>query len=149
MKALKNLTLVANASLIRCKVETDLDFVRDNNRPMYGQSPFIVNTGLYYQNETGDLSVSLLYNVFGKRIIGIGTPEKPNSYEMPRHNLDFTLIKKVGNSLQIKIGAKDILDSEHLTQQVMTSETLTEDALIKVKSYYPGRSFSVGLSYSL
>jgi hypothetical protein len=149
LKVLKNFTLVANASLIRCKVETDLDFVRDNNRPMYGQSPFIVNTGLYYQNERGDLSISVLYNIFGKRIIGIGTPEKPNSYEMPRHNLDFTLIKKVGSSMQIKIGAKDLLDSEHLTQQVMTSETLTEDALIKVKSFYPGRSFSVGLSYSL
>ncbi len=148
-KILRNFTLVANASLIHCKVETDLDFVRDNNRPMYGQSPFIINTGIYYQNESGDLALSVLYNIFGKRIIGIGTPEKPNSYEMPRHNLDFTLIKKVGKSLQIKIGAKDLLDSEYLTQQVMTSETLTEDAKIKVKSFYPGRSFSVGLSYSL
>jgi len=147
-KYFKNFTLVANASWIHCRVETDLDFVRDKNRPMYGQSPFIVNGGLYYQNNDGSLAVSALYNVFGKRIIGIGTPEKPNSYEMPRHNLEVTILKKVGESLMIKLGARDLLNQEILTQQVMTSETLEEDALIKVKAFRPGRSFSAGITYT-
>jgi len=147
LKFFKDLTIVANASVIKCKVETDLLFVRDKNRPMYGQSPYIVNAGLYYQNEKSEFSVSLLYNIFGKRIIGIGTPEKPNVYEMPRNNMDLVLIKKVGSSLQLKLGIKDMLNNEVKIQQVMTSDEL-EDAVINVKSFTPGRSISFGMSYS-
>ncbi|MBK7213608.1 MAG: carboxypeptidase-like regulatory domain-containing protein [Bacteroidales bacterium] len=145
LRYFKDLTIIANASVIKCKVETDLLFVRDKNRPMYGQSPYIVNAGLYYQNEDNNLAVSLLYNIFGKRIIGIGTPEKPNVYEMPRNNLDLTIIKKFGESLSFKFGIKDLLNNKVLIQQVMTSDEL-EDAIINVKAFTPGRSFSFGVS---
>lgn len=147
LRYFKDLTIIANASLIKCKVETDLLFVRDKNRPMYGQSPYIVNAGLYYQNESNTLSISILYNIFGKRIIGIGTPEKPNVYEMPRNNIDLTLIKKFGESLSFKFGIKDLLNNKILIQQVMTSDEL-EDAIINVKAFTPGRSFSFGVSYT-
>jgi TonB-dependent receptor len=148
LKFFRNLTIVANASYIKCKVETDLLFVRDKNRPMYGQSPFIVNAGLYYQSEDNRTSLSVLYNIYGKRIIGIGTPEKPNSYEMPRHNLDLTIIKKIGTSLSLKLGIKDILNNDVVIQQVMTSENLAEDAIINVKGYKPGTAVSLGVSYA-
>jgi hypothetical protein len=147
LKYFKNFSVVLNASVIRCRVETDLDFVRDNNRPMYGQSPFIVNAGLYYQAEKTGISMSLLYNVFGKRIVGIGTPEIPNSYEMPRNILDFTFLKKFGPSLVVKFGLKDILNQPVSIEQVMVTEGLP-DAVIKVKSYKPGRSVSIGVSYA-
>ena len=39
---------------------------------MQGQSPYLVNTGLFYKNERRQLNISLLYNRIGKRIIGVG-----------------------------------------------------------------------------
>jgi len=147
LRYFKNFSVVLNASVIKCRVETDLDFVRDNNRPMYGQSPFIVNAGLYYQSDKTGISMSFLYNVFGKRIIGIGTPEIPNSYEMPRNIIDFTFLKRFESGLMLKFGLKDILNQEVLVQQVMKTEGLP-DAIIKVKAFRPGRSVSVGVSYT-
>ena len=150
LRYFRNFSIVLNAAYIRSRVETDPQylFVLDHNRPMYGQSPYIVNAGIYYQTAKNDFSVSLLYNVFGKRIVGIGTPDIPNSYEMPRNILDFTILKRFGKNLAIKFGIKDILNQEVLIQQTMKSENLP-DALIKVKAYSPGRQFSFGITYTL
>ncbi len=148
LRTFRNFSLVLNAAYIRSRVETDPKylFVLDKNRPMYGQSPYIVNAGIYYQTLKNDLSVSLLYNVFGKRIVGIGTPDIPNSYEMPRNILDFTIQKRLGQHLTLKFGVKDILNQEVLIQQTMKSEGLP-DVIIKVKAYTPGRQYSFGITY--
>jgi TonB-dependent receptor len=150
LKYLSNFSIVLNAAYIKSKVETDPQylFVRDHNRPMYGQSPYIINAGIYYQTAKSDLSVSLLYNVFGKRIVGVGTPEIPNSYEMPRNILDFTIMKRFGQNLTVKFGIKDILNQEVLIQQTMQQENMP-DAIIKVKAYTPGRTISLGMTYTL
>ena len=150
LRTFRNFSLVFNAAYIRSRVETDPQylFVLDHNRPMYGQSPYIVNAGIYYQTAKNDLSVSLLYNVFGKRIVGIGTPDIPNSYEMPRNILDFTIQKRIGDRLALKFGVKDILDQEILIRQTMQSANLP-DVIIKVKAYTPGRGFSFGISYTI
>jgi hypothetical protein len=150
LRTFRNFSLVVNAAYIRSRVETDPQylFVLDHNRPMYGQSPYIVNAGIYFQTQKNDLSVSLLYNVFGKRIVGIGTPDIPNSYEMPRNILDFTIMKKIGKNLALKFGVKDILNQEVLIQQTMKSADLP-DAIIKVKAFRPGRTFSFGVTYNI
>ncbi|MFH1119330.1 MAG: TonB-dependent receptor [Bacteroidota bacterium] len=149
LKYLKNLTVVANASLIRSRVENDstLLFLRDINRPMYGQSPFIINAGFYYQSDADGLSVSLLYNIIGKRIMGIGNQDTPNTYEMPRHNLDLTIIKQINKHLQLKLGIKELLNQKLVSNQTFTTEG-APDQVVDVKSYYPGRSYSIGLTYS-
>jgi hypothetical protein len=150
LRTFRNFSLVLNAAYIRSRVETNPEylFVLDSNRPMYGQSPYIVNAGIYYQTAKSDLSVSLLYNVFGQRIVGIGTPDIPNSYEMPRNILDFTIQKRFGQHLAIKFGVKDIINQEVLIQQTMKSVNLP-DAIIKVKAYTPGRVFSFGINYNI
>ncbi|MCX6306461.1 MAG: carboxypeptidase-like regulatory domain-containing protein [Bacteroidetes bacterium] len=150
LRTFRNFSFVLNAAYIRSRVETNPEylFVLDHNRPMYGQSPYIVNAGIYYQTLKNDLSVSLLYNVFGKRIVGIGTPDIPNSYEMPRNILDFTIQKRIGKNLTLKFGVKDILNQEVLIQQTMKTEGLP-DVIIKVKAYAPGRIFSFGINYTI
>jgi outer membrane receptor protein involved in Fe transport len=106
-----------------------------------------VNAGVYYQADKPGISLSLLYNVFGKRIVGIGTPEIPNSYEMPRHVVDFTFQKKFEKGVALKFGIKDLLNQEISVQQVMKTEGLP-DAIVKVKAYRPGRSVALGVSYT-
>ncbi|MFA5194937.1 MAG: outer membrane beta-barrel protein, partial [Bacteroidales bacterium] len=93
LRHFKDFTLVLNASLIKSEVTTDDVFARERKRAMQGQSPFIVNLGIYYQNDTLGLGVSLLYNVIGKRIIYVGNVNDPHTYEMPRNILDFSVSK--------------------------------------------------------
>lgn len=149
LRHFKNLTVVANASLIRSRVENDSThlFLRDINRSMFGQSPFIINAGFYYQSENAGLSVSLLYNIIGKRIQGVGTTDTPNTYEMPRHNLDLTFIKQVNKHLQLKFGAKDILNQKIIYSQTFSSETIT-DEVMEIKAFRPGQSISFGMNYT-
>ena len=150
LRTFRNFSVVLNAAYIWSTVETNPEylFVLDHNRPMYGQSPYIVNAGVYYQTVKGDLAISLLYNVFGKRIIGVGTPDIPNSYEMPRNVLDFALMKRIGPALTIKFGIKDILNQPFKIQQTMKSDNLP-DATILVKSFTPGRQFLLGITYTI
>jgi outer membrane receptor protein involved in Fe transport len=150
LRYFRNFSVVLNAAYIKSNVESNPEylFVLDQSRPMYGQSPYIVNAGIFYQTAKNDLSMSLQYNVFGKRIVGVGTPDVPNSYEMPRNILDFTILKKFGKALSIKFGVKDILNQPFTIQQTMESENLP-DAIIKVKSFSPGRTFSLGITYTL
>lgn len=150
---LKNFSCNLNASYIYSEVKF-ADAQTEKNRPLQGQSPFVVNVGLFYQNDKAGLSSSLMYNVIGKRImvaalLNQGVVVTPDIYEMPRHVVDFSINKKVGERLELKFGVKDLLAQDYITQQtydyvkngVQKSSTLTN------KVYNLGRTFSVGASW--
>ena len=66
---LRDFTLVFNGSLIKSEVKFDKSS-RRKDRPMQGQSPYLVNLGLFYNHS--DWAASLQYNRIGKRLIGVG-----------------------------------------------------------------------------
>ena len=113
----RNFTVVLNASVIKSQVQVDDLFAREKKRPMQGQSPYIVNAGIYYQNDSIGLSVNLMYNVVGKRIIYIGNVNDPHTYEMPRNLLDLTITKTLGKHFSIKLGINDIINQKHIFKQ--------------------------------
>ncbi len=152
---MKNFSLVLNGSLIDSKVnfaENSMEY----DRPMQGQSPYIVNTGLFYQHEKLQLNAGILYNVIGKRIVGIGmtdrseTPtidnEVPDMYEMPRNVVDFNCSKKFGKKLEIALSIRDLLAQEIVFKQypqfhddqgnLQTREQVT-------KRFKPGQNISL------
>jgi outer membrane receptor for ferrienterochelin and colicin len=155
LKNFRYFTLTLNASYIYSKIVSDASYVRDKERPMQGQSPFIVNTGIYYQNEKG-LMVSVLYNVIGKRIMYVGNPNSPHIYEMPFHLLDLSVNKTVNKHLTVKFGVKNLLDDKVIFKQIVTfNKDINNDGVGDgevereqiTKEYKPGRYFSVGFSY--
>ena len=90
----------------------------------------------------------------GKRILvaaqlNQGEVVIPDIYEMPRHVVDFSLNKKVGKRLELKLGIKDLLAQNYITQQ--TYEYLkdgeTKSATLNNKVYNLGRTWSLGVSY--
>ncbi|RAU83964.1 TonB-dependent receptor [Pontibacter arcticus] len=125
---IQNLSLVLNAALIKSKVDLG-DGVKaegqSRNRAMYGQSPYIVNAGLYFQDDKKALQVNLLYNVIGKRIFAAGNVQEPTIYEMPRNVIDLAVTKGIGKHLELKAGIQDILN-----QKVLLKQDLNEDAKI-------------------
>lgn len=151
LRYLKNLTIVFNASVIRSEVTTTLSFARDTNRVMMGQSPYILNTGLYYNTQKHSLMLSLIYNRIGKRIVAAGTKTNPHTWELPRNSLDFTLTKNLYKGLELRVGIKDILNEPYERVQYDRPQSNTggiiKDVTEPTIKYKPGTQYTVGLGY--
>lgn len=157
---LQDFSWTFNGSLIKSKVNFESDS-REENRPMQGQSPYLINTGVFYQNERLALSAGVLYNRIGKRIVGVGrsvgitggeeTNNIPDSYEMPRNTLDVTFSKKFYKRWEIKASVRDILAEDVLFKQIAKVEKngVTTEHPQVTKKYKPGRSFGLSLSFNL
>jgi hypothetical protein len=161
----ENFSVILNAALIKSKVQFgNNDLQRD--RSLQGQSPYMVNAGIFYYNNDNGLMVTMLYNIIGKRIVAVGRPSPnswediPNIYEMPRNVLDLAVSKKLGSKVEIKGGIKDILNEKtQLIQSVNTAVDMGEitsgvqngTKFFKkdqvTKSFQPGRYISLGITY--
>jgi TonB-dependent receptor len=108
----KNITFYTNASLIQSKVDLSDVFGQseypNSTRPMQGQSPFIINAGLFYSNDN-DLNVSLSYNLVGQRIAIAGSIQEPSVWENGRNVLDFQISKTFKDKYEVKLNVKDAL----------------------------------------
>ncbi|HEX9958692.1 MAG TPA: TonB-dependent receptor, partial [Fibrella sp.] len=121
---LKNLTVVGNLSLIKSRVDVgDVITAPDlggeiqqyrglttNARPLAGQSPYLLNLGVYYAAPRSGWQGNILYNVFGQRIFAVGNVDVPSIYEMPRHVVDLNLTKTLNNRIELRLGIQDILN---------------------------------------
>ena len=163
----ENFSVILNAALIKSKVQFGTgDLNRD--RSLQGQSPYMVNAGIFYYNDNNGLMITALYNIIGKRIVAVGRPSPnqwediPNIYEMPRNVLDLAISKKITRKIEIKAGIKDILNQQFVLKQTInttvdlnevTGGVLTGQKYFKrdqiTKSYQPGRYFTLSLAYKL
>ena len=109
----KNFILQSNLSYIYNRVtraNANLD------RPMQGQSPYVINFGLQYDVEKIGLYTTLLYNQVGDRIFYVGGSTGPGAapsvFEHTRPLLDFQIAKKIiQNKGEIKLNVADILNT--------------------------------------
>jgi hypothetical protein len=142
-------SIVANGAIINSRVEFTAN-QHTRNRPLQGQSPYIVNLGLFYQNQDNGLMLSFLYNIIGKRIATVGLVKDeelkdiPDVYEMPRNVVDFTFSKKFGKLVELKGGVKDILSEEAYSIQTVKNDNGEKIVDNLTSSYYPGRSVNLG-----
>ena len=103
-----HITLYSNVSLIKSIVNLQSLIGSGGNRPLQGQSPYIVNTGLFYTNKKEDFNMTLSYNVIGPRIYIVGNQQEPSVWENGRNVIDFQ-ISKTFNKVDIRLNVKDIL----------------------------------------
>jgi len=154
---LKNFSLSFNGSIIQSKVRFEPGS-KDENRPMQGQSPYLINTGIFYNNDKSQINVGLLYNRIGKRIIGVGRSQGttvddnsriPDSYEMPRNAIDLNFSKKFGRHWETRLSVRDLL-AEKVTCKQFAKVTINETKKTVeqiTRQYSPGRNFNMSLSY--
>ncbi len=144
--SLADFSVTANLALIRSEVEIgDSVVVRgvstrqtSSQRSLQGQSPYVANATFGYRHPASGTEWSILYNVFGRRIDSVGYETLPDIYEEARHGMDVTLSQPLGK-FRIKGAAKNLLNAPH---------TFTQDGKI-CQRYKTGRSFSLGISYSI
>lgn len=117
---LSPLTAFVNATVMRSDISTansSISASGNDNRPMVGQAPYVINTGLGYTSSGGGTSATLLYNVVGKRISSAGSQGYPDVYERPRHVVDFSLRVPLFHSLSAKLDLKNALDAPYEWRQ--------------------------------
>lgn len=145
---LKDFYMVLNASYIHSKVIFPEGSIF-RNRPMQGQSPYVVNAGIFYQNDKNNLSVSVQYNVIGDRILAVGIPfqnqdqDIPDYYEKHQHLVDITVSKEFGKKVEIKAGVKNLLNQKYNTYQPFLGSN-NNDMIMNNKLYEQGITFSLG-----
>jgi hypothetical protein len=153
IKFINDLSIVANASFIKSKIllaDADLNTGVSNERPLMGQSPYIINGGLYYQNDSIDLAVSVMYNVIGKRIAIVGIPGVPEVWEMPRNVLDLTITKGIGKYVDFRFSIQDIFNQSFLLLQDANNDGVLEREVDqKMQSYKRGTYFTFGITVNL
>jgi TonB-dependent receptor len=153
LRYLKNFMLVANASVIKSEIRLDTTkyFATSSVRPMQGQSPYIVNAGIYYQNDATGLMISALYNVIGKRIVVVGL-DNPDVYEMPRNVVDIFVTKRMGKYVQFKAGIQDVFNQAVVEKQFLSYTTAlgeTRDRQQVTLQYNPSRLVTAGITINL
>ncbi|UOQ65882.1 TonB-dependent receptor domain-containing protein [Hymenobacter volaticus] len=112
---LQHFSLVLNASLIKSRVK--LADNRTNNgfalsdRPLQGQSPYVVNTGIFYQDDEQRWQVSAQYNIIGPRITFVGDRSQNYSvFELPRNVVDLAVTKGFGEHFDLRLGVQDLFN---------------------------------------
>ncbi|MEI7483836.1 MAG: carboxypeptidase-like regulatory domain-containing protein [Ignavibacteriota bacterium] len=140
---LTDLSLNANVTLVNSKInlENVSTIATTKERRMQGQSPYMINIGLYYDNYNLGTSVNLTYNRFGDRIAEVGLNGFNDISEKGRDLLDFSISKKLLSRIELKFAIKDILDQDQLLiQNVMGTEEI-------VRGIKSGRSYLFTVSY--
>jgi TonB-dependent receptor len=130
----RDLSVIANGALIKSTTQ-QRDYSGGNyaiagsnikGRPLQGQSPYVLNAGLYYENAGSGTKISLIYNVSGARIYAksSGNPNsvkkesdstafkaiRPDLLQLPQKLLDISITQRVVKSLQVKFSVQNILN---------------------------------------
>lgn len=154
-------SLSVNAAWIHSSVNFPLGS-HEKDRPMQGQSPYLVNAGIFFNSDLGKPShpwlkgwtASLLYNTIGKRIIGVGRNigsgetdvRVPDSYEMPRHQIDLNLGKSL-RGFDLRLSVRDLLAQKAEFKQF--EQTAHGEIEQVTRAYRPGRTISLTIGYKL
>lgn len=132
-------SLGANYSYIKSRIVLDpveQAELTSPERPLQGQSPYVVNGILDYANEKWNTNFSLVYNVFGERISEVGVSGFQDIYEEPFHQMDVVLAQGLGKNFILKLKVQNLLNEASKFRQ--------GDWL--VREVEKGQVYSAGLS---
>ena len=116
----------------------------DDTRQLQGQSPYLINVGLNYDNEDTGWQGGLFYNTQGKTLQIVGAGDVADVYTLPFHNVKLNISKTLGENKNSTIS----LQFENLLDDDIESVYQSFNAEDQIYSKWnPGQEIS--LSYSI
>jgi hypothetical protein len=151
---LSDLSLFANLTYIFSQVRFNDDFagkVVSADRPVQGQSPYLINGGLQYSSSKTGWSANVLYNRVGNRLalVGYSSLSFPDVYENPRDVIDMQISKRVLNKRgEVKLTVSDLLNQNLMYYENVDKTRNYNKGTDRIfSSYKPGTTISVGFTY--
>lgn len=148
--ALRDLVFYTNLALIASEVdvpERELEFAEGFDiaptRPFQGQSPYVINVGLTYDNPRTGTAASLSYNRFGERLTAVTLGGAPNIFEQPRNDLYLSVSQRLFDAFELRLSVDNLLGADFVEQQEY------KGTAFETRRYEYGRSFKLSLSYEL
>lgn len=138
---LDGFSLSGNYSWIKSLVDVEGSetTIARKNRPLQGQSPYVINLAINYSSINYGTVVTLLYNRIGERIVEVATAYEEDITELPRDVIDFTITQPVMSNFEIKLSLRDLLGKDQQYKQGNNIARLNSR----------DRSISLGISYKL
>jgi len=150
--AIRNVKVGLNLTYVYSEVSIDsLELVSiratdpnaKDTRPMSGQSPYIVNLSMGYQNTDIGLDANLVYNVAGPKLIINVKGGTPDIYEQPYNSLNFIVSKTISKYFILSFKATNLLNPNY-------KQTYTyNDKEYISRQYTKGRVFEIGIKYAV
>jgi len=155
--ALEKFSVNLNASFVESKLNIDeneragrIGTLREgetleDTRQMQGQSPYLINFGISYDDFNNGWEGGIFYNVQGKTLARVGLGESPDLFTAPFHSMNLSARKKFGLDDRMNVGfnianllndkRETFFQSFGATDQISSSRAL-------------GRTFKVSFGYS-
>ena len=117
---LEPIAVFANGTLMRSTIElapNTAASATNLRRPMVGQAPYVLNTGVTYTSRGGGTSATVLFNRVGERIAAAGASPLPDVVDLPRNVLDFSLRSLLLGGTTVRLDLKNLLDAPYRTSQ--------------------------------
>jgi len=141
-----NLTYVISRTAI---AEDELAQIRATDpdhkayRPMFGQSPYIFNGFIGYENDSLGFEANATFNVSGEKLILVTKGGTPDVYDQPRPTLNLMVSKTLSKKFTLSFKARNILNPVYKQVYQFKGEEYTW------QSFTRGRQFSVGVTYKI
>jgi outer membrane receptor protein involved in Fe transport len=150
---LEAFTVTANYARLRTEVDSvavryplDGPYVRrltPETRSIFGQTPYLLNLGLGWEQRRWGTSVTALFNRSGRRLeLASAEPVFPSVYEMPRSELDLVVEQGVGRGLSLKATGARLLD-----RRVRFVQEFDDGREVVSRGWDAGRTFTLSLSW--
>lgn len=109
-----------------------------NERPITGQSDWLGNLLLSYQDDNAGILATLAYNYTGERVVLVGAESSPDIIEEARGRVDVLLrytTEAINTNIEVELKAANLFDSE---------VEWTQGGLL-YEQYDPGITYSFGI----
>lgn len=159
--AWRNFSLTFNASAMYTDVTINQDATvsgssvisTNDQRPLQGASPYLVNADLTYTKRFGKddalkTTATVSYNVFGPRIFAAGAQGIGDTYERPVNTVNFSWRNQISQHWSVNFYARNLLNPLILQKQE-SDPNLSNTEPVIVNQYRQGVDFSISISYSV
>lgn len=156
VQVLNNLDLQANFTYVKSETEfiqkdlVNVDGIKvyypvdSLKRTMFGQAPYVINAIAGYSFDSLGIAVSASYNLQGRKLVISSVNGNPDVYEMPRHQLDFKISKKLGKYFTVGLKVQNILN-----EPIRRAYLFDDDRTVDYDNYRYGATYTFTLGYKL
>lgn len=121
------------------------------DRPLQGQSPYLVNFGLQYNQKKGIINATILYNRIGQRLSLVGGKDQLiyDIYERPRDLVDIQVgVKVLKKRGEVRLNISDIFNQPFYFYENVNDKKSFQSGTDRLwNAFTPGTTFTLGFTY--